>query len=316
MQAQQDIGQIISDGPTSKTMRFGADLGVYQHTLHQNALFSDAALAQLLDAYPREKLEIYTVGADQKSVDMSRRGSAAALNGVQLLNAVKTGRIWMRLRAVHKVAAGYEQIGDKMFAELHQMHHGLTTFSHDVGVVISSPGLQEFYQFDMPLTALFQVRGEKALRVWDARAPYLNDEDLEAQALTGLTPSIEFNPIWNEDAQKVALKPGMMATWAQNSPYRLVNNDALNVSLYAAFLTPAALLRTNVIYGNAVMRKKFGLAQRLAPSPSPFNLLKMGLARFAKQSNWYPFSVKTRAITFHVEPAAPNAVREIDQAAA
>ena len=72
----------------------------------------------------------------------------------------------------------------------------------------------------------------------------------------------------------------------------------------------------NVIYGNAVMRRKFGLAQRLAPSASPFNLVKMGLARFAKQSNWYPPSLKTRAITFHVEPAAPNAVREIVQAAA
>ena len=316
MQAQQDIGQIISDGPTSKTMRFGADLGVYQHTLHQNALFSDAALAQLLDSYPREKLEIFTVGADQKSVDKSRRGSAESLSGAQLLEAVKMGRIWMRLRGANKAAAGYQQIADKMFAELHQMHHGLTTFSHDVGVIISSPGLQEFYEFEMPLTALLQVRGEKTLRVWDAREPYIRDEHLETQALTGLAPAIEFNPIWNEDAQSVALKPGVMATWAQNSPHRLVNSDTLNVALYAAFMTPAALLRANVIYGNAVMRRKFGLAQRLAPSASPFNLLKMGLARFAKQSNWYPPSLTTRAVTFHVEPAAPNAVREIVQAAA
>lgn len=316
MQAQQDIGQIISDGPTSKTMRFGADLGVYQHTLHQNALFSDAALAQLLDSYPREKIEIYTVGADQKSVDKSRRGSAESLSGAQLLDAAKKGRIWMRLRGIHKAAEGYQQIADKMFAELHQMHHGLTTFSHDVGVIISSPGLQEFYEFDMPLTALFQVSGEKTLRVWDAREPYIRDEHLEIQALSGLTPAIEFNPIWNEDAQAVTLKPGMMATWPQNSPYRLVNGDALNVALYAAFMTPAALVRANVIYGNAVMRRRFGMAQRLVPSASPFNLVKMGLARLAKQSNWYPPSLKTRAITFHVEPAAPNAVREVAQAAA
>lgn len=316
MQAQQDIGQIISDGPTSKTMRFGADLGVYQHTLHQNALFSDAAIAQLLDSYPRERIEIFTVGADQKSVDKSRRGSAESLSGAQLLDAVKKGRIWMRLRSAHKAADGYQQIADKMFAELHQMHHGLTTFSHDVGIIISSPGLQEFYEFDMPMTALFQVRGEKALRVWDAREPYVRDEHLEGQALTGLIPSIEFNPIWNEDAQSVALKPGMMATWAQNSPYRLVNNDSMNVALYAAFMTPASLLRADVIYGNAVMRRRFGLAQRLAPSPSPLNLLKIGLGRLARRSNWYPPSVKTRAITFHVEPAAPNAVREVAQAAA
>lgn len=316
MQAQQDIGQIISDGPTSKTMRFGADLGVYQHTLHQNALFSGAALAQLLDSYPREKLEIFTVGADQKSVDKSRRGSAESLNGAQLLDAVKKGRIWMRLRGANKAAAGYQQIADKMFAELHQMHHGLTTFSHDVGVIISSPGLQEFYEFEMPLTALFQVRGEKTLRVWDAREPYIRDEHLETQALTGLAPAVEFNPIWNEDAQSVALKPGLMATWAQNSPHRLINSDALNVALYAAFMTPAALLRANVIYGNAVMRRKFGLGQRLVAAPTPFNLLKMGLVRAAKQFNWYPPSLKARAVTFHVEPAAPNAVREVVQAAA
>jgi len=316
MHAQQDIGQIILDGPTSKTTRFGADLGVYQHTLHQNPLFSDSALIQILDSYPRKKIEIYTLGADEKSIDKSRRGSAEDLNGMQLLDAVKKGRIWLELRGANKVTPAYQQIADKMFAELHQMHHGLTTFSHDIGLVISSPGLQDFYQFDRQFTALFQVRGEKALRVWDPCEPYISDEHLESQALTGLTPAIEFNPIWNQDAQAVALKPGIMATWAQNSPYRLVNSDALNVTLTACFLTPAALLRSNIIYGNATVRNKFGLAQRLTAAPTPFNLVKMGLGRIAEQLNWFPRSIKARAITFRVEPAAPNAVREIAQAAA
>ncbi len=315
MSAHQDIGQIITGGPTSKVMKFGADLGVYQHTLHQNPMFSDSGLIQLLDAYPRERLEIYTLSADQKTVDKTRPGSAADLNGAQLLDAVKKGRIWLELRGVNKLSADYQPIADKMFAELHQMHPGLTTFQHDLGVVISSPGLQVFYQVDMPMTALFQVRGEKMARVWDAGAPYIDEEHLERQALTGRAAQIDYNPIWSEDAQTVSLKPGMMATWAQNSPYRLVNSDALNVAVAVQFLTPGALLRTNVIYANAVLRKKFGLAQRLVAGATPLNLIKLGVARAARLMNWFPPAPKARAIAFHVELAAPNAVREIDQAA-
>jgi hypothetical protein len=107
-----------------------------------------------------------------------------------------------------------------------------------------------------------------------------------------------------------------MATWAQNSPHRLVYNDALNVTVRTSFLTPAALLRADVIYGNAVLRRKFGLSQRLSAAATPFNLAKAGLARAARQMNWYPQKANSRAITFHVEPAAPNAVRDIAQAAA
>jgi len=315
MSAHQDISQVITSGPTSKVMKFGADLGVYQHTLHQNPMFSDSGLVQLLDAYPREKLEIYTMSADHKTVDKSRRGAADNLNGAQLLDAVKKGRIWLELRWANKLLADYQLLADKMFAELHQMHPGLTTFHHDVGIVISSPALQVFYQLDMPMTALFQVRGERMARIWDARAPYIEDEHLERQALSGLPAQVDYNPIWGEDAQTISLKPGTMATWAQNSPYRLINSDALNVALAVQFLTPAALLRANVIYGNAVLRRKFGLAQRLVAGPTPLNLIKLAAARIAKLMNWFPPALKARVITFHVEPAAPNAVREIDQAA-
>jgi hypothetical protein len=316
MSAHQDIGQVVSGGPNAKTMKFGADLGLYQHSLHQNPLFSDASLLKLLDTYPREKIDVYTVRADQKTIDKNRRGAAGELTGAQLLDAVKKGRIQLELRCVNKYLEPYQQIADKMFADLHQMHPGLATFSHDVGVVIASPGLQQFYQFDTPLTAYFQVRGETSLRVWDAIDPYVGAEQLESQALTELSPVMEFNPIWNEDAQSAALKPGMMATWAQNSPYRLTGNDALNVMVSAAFFTPAAFIRANAVYGNAVIRKKFGLAQKLLRFPTPFSPLKVAVASIAKRLGWYPSMLRARPVTFRVEPAAPNAVRELSQVAA
>jgi hypothetical protein len=302
----QTFGPIITAGPTSKEMKFGADLGVYQHSLHNNPMFDDAGLAALLDAYPRERLGIYTMGHDPKDYRSWRRGSVG-----DLLETAKNGRLWLNMRWTNKYIPGYQQLVDQMFGELHRMHPGMTTFKHDFGVLISSPNAQVFYHLDIPLVALWQVRGTKILRAWQPREPFISDADLERSAMQDSNEIFDYNPIWDQDAAEIVLSPGVMATWPQNGPHRLVNGDMLNVSLSIEFMTPAAMLRANVIYGNGVMRRRFNMPQRLRNGLTPQNIAKVGLARVAKKLNWYPPVLKSQPITFQVEPAAPNAVRDI-----
>ncbi|MET0546306.1 MAG: hypothetical protein ABWZ40_08345 [Caulobacterales bacterium] len=309
-------GPIVTGGPTHRQMKFGSRLGVYQHTLHTNPLFDEIGLSALIDAYPRDRLAIYTMGQDAKDHRSWRRGAADNLNGVQLLAAIKNGCLWAVLRKTNLYLDGYQQLVDRMFADLHRMHPGLSTFRHDFGVVIASPKAQVFYHLDMPMISLWQVRGEKTLRAWPAQEPYLNDRELEHLALQDSHGGIDYNQVWDMDAEEVVLKPGMMATWPQNGPHRIVNSDSLNVALSVDFMTPAAMFRQDVIYANGVLRQKFNMPQRTRPGLTPQNILKAGLGQAARRLNWIPATAKSEPITFEVEQSAPNSIRDTRDEAA
>jgi hypothetical protein len=57
----------------------------------------------------------------------------------------------------------------------------------------------------------------------------------------------------------------------------------LNVSLSVEFMTPAALMRANVLYANGMMRKA-GARPRIQSAPHPTALAKIAFARAAKMS--------------------------------
>jgi hypothetical protein len=291
--------------------KFGREPLVYQHSLQHDRLFDDAGLAQLLDVYPRDKLGVYTMGDDPRDRHSWRRGTAGELDGAALLEATKKGRLWLNMRQANLHAPGYQDLCDRMFAELHQQTPGLSSFKHDMGVLISSPNAQVFYHLDIPLVTLWQLRGEKHVNIYPPHAPYVGDEDLERIALQETHEEFDFDPAWDQGAFSMTLKPGQMVTWPQNAPHRIVNGPMLNVSLSIEFMTPAAILRANVIYGNGVMRRRFNAPQKLRDGPTPQNLAKVGLARIAKAMKWHPANDKFLPVSFEVQPDAPNALRDL-----
>jgi hypothetical protein len=154
-----------------------------------------------------------------------------------------------------------------------------------LGVLISSPNAQVFYHLDSALVSLWQIRGTKLVRVYDPAAPFARPEQIEAVILRESAEQMPFDPIWDKDAQTVTLEPGMMVTWPQNAPHRIVNGPMVNVSLSLEFMTPQALLRANVIYANGVLRRRFGMAPKIQKGLDPRALTKFGLARAFKAIN-------------------------------
>jgi len=273
---------ILSDLTPAKAAAFGKQTQRFTHSLQERSMFRDAGLVEVLDRYPRDKLGVFTMGDDPVDWTSWRRGSADDLTGAELLDAAYRGRIWLNLRAVNNVLPRYGDLAREIFGELEAGVGGLKTFNHDVGLLISSPKAQVFYHLDVLPVTLWQLRGRKTMWVYPVAAPYVSDEQLERIVLRETAEQFAYVPGWDQAAEVHVLDPGVMVSWPQNAPHRLVNDDCLNVSLSIEHQTPQALMRANVIYANGVLRRRMGAAPRLKDGFTPSNLAKFGLARAAK----------------------------------
>lgn len=273
----------LVDWNAEDAARFGRAELAFRHSLHERPMFSDEGLEEVLDRYPRDKLGVFTMGDDPVDWRSWRRGSAMRnMTGSRLLEAAHTGRLWLNLREANTHLIEYSALSDEIFGDMERHVPGLRTFKRDVGLLISSANAQVFYHFDVPPVTLWGLRGEKTLYVYPPHAPFLEDEALERLVLKEAAEQVAFDPEWDARAQVFHMTPGDMISWRQNAPHRVVNGPMLNVSLSLEYMTPEALVRANVIYANAMLRRNAGLQPRVQSGYGPVTLAKMGLARAAK----------------------------------
>jgi hypothetical protein len=292
--------------PDDVSARFARETLVINHDLHTREMFTDTGLESLLDRYPRDKLGVFTMGSDPVDWRSWQSGKAGDLSGAELLAGVHAGRIWLNLRAANHYLEDYAALSDEIFANKESHIKGLKTLKHDLGVLISSPNAQVFYHLDSALVSLWQIRGTKFVRVYDPAAPFARPEQIEAVVLRESAEQIPFDPAWDDAAQSVTLEPGMMVTWPQNAPHRIVNGPMVNVSLSLEFMTPQALLRANVIYANGVLRRRFGMNPQIQKGLDPRALTKFGLARAFKAINLQKAHHYKLPLSFDLAQAIPG----------
>jgi hypothetical protein len=293
--------------PDDVSARFSHQTLIVNHNLHTRDMFNDAGLASLLDRYPRDKLGVFTMGEDPVDWRSWRSGKAGDLSGADLMAGVHDGRIWLNLRGANHYLEDYAELASEIFANKEGHVKGLKTLKHDLGVLISSPNAQVFYHLDSALVSLWQIRGTKFVRVYDPKAPFARPEQIEAVVLRETAEQIPFDPSWDEAALSVTLEPGMMVTWPQNAPHRIVNGPMVNVSLSLEFMTPQALLRANVIYANGVLRRRFGMRPEIQKGLDPRALAKFGLARTFKAINLQKAHQYKLPLSFDLGEGIPGA---------
>ena len=257
-----------------------------RHNLHENPLFSDEGLIKIIDAYPRELLEVFTMGYNPVAWGEWFLGRSNNLDGRQLMEAVKAGRIWLNLRKTNCAIPETQKLCDSLFAEIKEKT-GIQTMKQDMGLLISSPNAHVFYHADMPLVMLVQIRGTKKVHLYPPNAPFITNENLEDIALKAQDEQLKFNPEWDKSAYIHDLKPGEFLTWRQNAPHRIVNHDCVNVSFSIEFMTTKAAWRANLLYANGLLRRLFGLNPSLEKSNKIFEAIKIIYARFIKAMGGY-----------------------------
>lgn len=294
--------------PSDMSDTFHKKIITASHDTAEQALFQDKALADLLDAYPRDQMGIYTFPDHTSGRVKALHGRAPELSGADLLRAVKTQKIWLNLRAVNHVIPEYETYSETFFKQMEDAT-GERTFKRDVGLLISSPNIHVHYHLDIPLVCLVQLRGTKTLHVYPAKAPFATEDQIEAVALRERDEEIHFEHSFDAHVTDIHLTPGMAVTWPQNAPHRVQNSDCMNVSLSCEFMTAKALVRANAIYANGVLRRKLGRTPRL---PEHFGVAQMTKAALARVIKLYkrPPAQSPTPISFELskETLAPMAL--------
>lgn len=119
-----------------------------RHGLAGHPLFTEDAIAGLVEGYPREHYQLMQPSLTPGGV--SREGDLGGASGHDALEAIAKGRMWINLRNVAQVDARYAALMRRIFAEIESNLPGLRTLSETIGIFISSPGSRTHYHADLP----------------------------------------------------------------------------------------------------------------------------------------------------------------------
>jgi hypothetical protein len=304
--------RIFVDWTGDITARWGRDVVQIGHRLHASPLFTDEALARLIEVYPREHYDLHTmaVAREGHAAESWREGDLGRSTGEEVLDAIKGGHIWLNLRKVMLVSAPHGELLGRIFAEVESHVPGLSTFKHNLGILMSSPTAQVFYHADIPGQSLWQIRGRKRVFVYPTEAPFISPQEIERIILGEADEQdMTYQPWFDERATVVDLEPGQMLHWPLNGPHRVQNLDCFNISVTTEHWSPEIRASYAVHYANGILRRHgFSPAHGLT---GPAAWAKMGLAALYKYSGAQKQRKYERFIDFVVDPKAPGGFADV-----
>ncbi len=281
------------------------------HRLHASPLFSRAALADLIDRYPRQHYGLIHMGSTTER-RFWREGEIGGLSGEQVISAIEQGRMWLNLRQVDKNDAQYRKLLDDMFAELAERVPGFQPAQYMSGILISSPNAQVYYHADLPGQHLWQLIGAKRVYVYPSAPPFVTPQHLEDIALFDVEVDMPYEPWYDEHAQVLDLEPGQMLSWPLNAPHRVENRDCLNVSMTVSFNDEAIRRLGHVNFANGLLRHRFGYQPKSRAITGPTYWSKALLQKGLRGSGWVKKERGTRRrIEFKLDAARPGQILDI-----
>ncbi|MEM6381699.1 MAG: cupin-like domain-containing protein [Pseudomonadota bacterium] len=289
---------------------WGKHIVQLQHTLHENDLFSDETLMDLIDRYPRDQYNLVTMAKPGAPKSFWREGEKGNSSGEDVFKAIENGQLWINMRNTHIVDERYQKLIDTIFGELEGYMPDFKTFKHNLGILVSSPGAQVFYHCDIPGQSLWQVRGKKKVYVYPNTAPFLTEPDMEKIILGETEEEIHYEPWYDEHASVVELEPGQMLHWPLNAPHRVENLGMLNVSITTEHYTKDVTKAYAMRYANGILRSRVGM-NPAASIDSPTVYPKMGIAAAFKYGGLQKKRAIQRMVDFRVSKDAPQGMEDI-----
>ena len=306
------MSTILADWQPHHASLFGEHILRLKHRLNTSPLFSDAALARLIERTPPEHCYVNTMDKRSHNPRSRREGAIAGLSGEEALEAVQAGNIWINIHKLHETHPTYRELLDGIFAEFEGRVPGLRTYKQSMTLLISSPKVQVYYHCDVPGQMLWQMRGTKRVFVYPNKAPFLTQPAMEKIVLGEAHETVMPYEQWFDDyAEAIDLEAGEMLHWPLNCPHRVVNHDCLNVSMTTEHWTDPLRDIYAVNYANGVLRRALH-AKNLSRNTSGAGFwAKAGLTAAMKATGLQARHQRKRLIDFAVDPKAADGVRDI-----
>lgn len=285
---------------------------VANHHLAETGLFTDDALADIIDSHPAPDLSINTMGVDPDVFDW-REGERNGISGRELVQLVREGQLWINCRRMIDNHPDYARAIHSLYDDIEEHKSGFSAEDRTANLLISSPSAWVPYHVDMPVNMLWHIRGTK--RVWvyphfDER--FASSHVLEKVCSGEWSEDVPYDPAFDRYALVYDAQPGHLITWPQLTPHKVSNLEGLNVSLSTEHKNARARRRLNVHTANHLLRTKFGVVSHHIAAEGLTAHAKQVLARgfrvidrlFGKQKEQFVYPK-----TFYVDPEAPHGYR-------
>ena len=285
---------------------------VQQHNLHKSDLFTDEALAELIENYPRKDYSLVIPGRqDEEHHKQWREGDIGEASGKEVLQAIKDGFLWINLRNLHKNSPRFRDLRRQIITEMQQNVPGLYVKEAEITLLITSPGAQTYYHCDVPGQSLWHIRGRKKAYIYPATDPFMPEATLERVIMQETEEEIPFESWFDDHALVVDMEPGMMAHWPQFAPHRVENYDSLNVSITTEHWTTQIERQYKVRYANGLLRRNFGITPQSLATTGTAYAAKAVLQSLWRRSGLARRHMWSRKIDFKLNPSAPERLTEI-----
>lgn len=281
------------------------------HSLLDSGLFSDDALADLLDRVPRSIVHPYSMGTDPALTHEWQRGRETSLPGRELLDTVAQGRLWLNVVGVGDHDPAIASLVRELYDEISTLVPGFDPLHVKATLLISSPNAQVYYHADNQPNALWHLRGRKRALVYPIAPRFVSDEDLERLVAGATDEQLPYQRSYDDAAAVLDLEPGQVAWWPQNSPHRVENVEGLNVSLSTEHRTNASTHREHVWTANYFLRSA-GYQPRSVAHDGVRTATKIAAMRVGRRAGRLRVSGHDGpAPSFEIDPAAPLGRRDL-----
>ncbi len=280
----------------------------FNHRLAETGLFEDEALAKLLDSHPREDMTICTMRPNPPAAERWIAGEAKNVSGGDILQAIKTGHLWVSPRRVMTVNPVYASLFRRLMDEFAQAT-GTTMTSSDGSLLLSSPNMGIFFHVDPAETMLWHIRGHKTLYVYPPREDFVTEEALEAILLKENLSDLPYHPDMEPAVAAVSLAPGEAVSWPMHSPHRVHNGPDFNASISIEYSTPRSILTNGVFYLNGRLRRMTGARLKSRGTPDALKPAYLLAAKTLKTVAPLKSTIESRhERRFDIDLSQPNCI--------
>jgi hypothetical protein len=262
--------------------QFGRTPFLVRHQLTGHELFSLPRLVELSKRLPASRVE-YNAGDVPLSVDPAKT-PRTALSAQETIRRIKECKSWLVLKNVEQDPQ-YARLLDRCLAEVRSFSETLAPGMTDREsfIFVSSPGSITPYHMDPEQNFLLQIRGTKAMSVFDPSDPSILSQQEVERFYSGAHRNLVFRDEIGAKARVFELSPGLGVHVPVTAPHWVRNGGEVSVSYSITFQTKDSLRRAHAHRINAGMRQ-WGLR----PGPVGQSPLRDGLKQFA-------FRAKSRA---------------------
>ncbi|NNC38167.1 MAG: hypothetical protein EX271_00415 [Acidimicrobiales bacterium] len=302
---------IFKNWTDDHTKKFRKDIITVKHRLSETGLFTDEALARLLNKHPSQKLDVCTMGKGTELFpNKFRTGDFRDSDGKTLIEAAKAGKIWINVREAMNVHPEYKAVLDQMYGAISDIT-GEPTFNARGGILISSPAARVPYHCDQTETILWHVRGKKRMYLYPPTEEYLPDEAYHRIITNDREDDIPYSEDMDKGAKAFDLSEDEMISWRLNAPHR-VDNQSYCVSVTTEYSTKESAFKNSVMFTNAVLRQKFGVDSRWADASMPEKYVKSIAGRVLRKIGAYDNPDSDDMVTFKVDKNAPGFIVDVE----